>query len=248
MKIFHSTKFVSRYRLHFAEPSLPSRQPAAILILIWCMYIVSVPLLAGCSTFGAIEIKKGRESIEKRVYDKDNRPDDQVAEHPSVEANTHWDFEFVPEIGIERTKLQKKDSKFTTEVCVKKVRIDLRLPIRVWLPESASPKVIAHENGHVAICRHFYEDAENQAYIASKAILETKFSGCGETESESMQKALEAASLKLVAPFRNAVILPANRASAIYDDLTNHGQADMPVETAVKRAISEAVKNLPQKN
>lgn len=215
--------------------SLRVRSPWSV-----CVSFLLLTLIAGCSSTSAIELKKATLSIKKLVYDKDNRPPERVAQHPSVEANTHWDFEFVPEIVVKKTKLEKTENQFTSFVCVKKVKIDLRLPVQVWLPESASAKVIAHEDGHVAICRHYYDQAEAQAYRAAQGILERTFSGTGESERESMQKALEAASVALVTPYQNAVVLPANRASAIYDKLTNHGQASVAAQRAVKQAIDEA--------
>lgn len=235
-------------RLQLFERMLPMRdyvesnraQVTAISIAVTCFAIVCMFCTADCSASKAVVVTKSNETVEKHIYDKDNRPDDKVAAHPSVEANTHWDFEFVPEIGVERTSLKKKANEFESVVRVKQVAIALALPIHMWLPASATAKVIAHENGHIAICKHFYLDAESCARTAAEGIVNREFSGVGATEGESMSNALESASSALTAPFRDSVILPANRASSIYDKLTRHGQADTKVEEAVRAAIAQA--------
>lgn len=208
------------------------------LILGWCM--LCCILFAGCSAKREIVVNKSPISIDRRIYDIDNRPDEQVAKHPSVEANTHWDFGFVPQIRVQRIKLSKQGGKFTSLVKVRKVELDLSLLVKIWLPESASSRVVQHEDGHVAICKHFYSDAEKQAFKAAEEVLGREFLGSGGTENESMEKALESASAVLAAPFRNAVIIPTSRASSVYDALTKHGQSDMPVDIAVKEALDQA--------
>lgn len=209
--------------------------------LIEVVRVTALPLLCllcgGCNHSQDVVIRKVNESVERHFYDKDNRPEEEVERHPSVEANTHWEFEFVPEIRVQRVNLQQKAGEYISTFRVKKVEIALSLPIRVWLPESASQKVIDHEDGHVAICKHFYKDAEKQARSAAEKIIGCEFSGVGKSENESMQKGMEAASFALVKPYQDSVIQPANRASALYDALTMHGQASVAPEAAVKEAI-----------
>lgn len=214
---------------------------ARVPALIACVFLACACVLS-CSSNNAVVVKMSDVSIEKRIYDENNRPDDKVSSHPSVEANTHWDFEFIPEIGFERTSLKEHGNEFVSVVLVKKVEITLALPIQIWLPASATEKVIAHEGGHVEICRHFYSSAEKCARAAAETIVNREFSGCGATESESMRIAVESAGAALATPYRNSVILPANRASSIYDELTKHGQADTPVNVAVKEAIEQAMR------
>jgi len=196
-------------------------------------------LFSGCSEKREIVVNKSPISIDRRIYDIDNRPDEQVARHPSVEANTHWDFGFVPQIRVQRVKLIEQGGRFTSLVKVRKVELDLSLLVKIWLPESASSRVVEHEDGHVAICKHFYSNAEKQAFKAAEGVLGREFLGSGETENESMDKAVESASAALAAPFRNAVIIPASNASSIYDALTKHGQSDKPVDIAVKEALGQ---------
>ena len=200
----------------------------------------SCMIFAGCSAKREIVVNKLPINIDRRIYDIDNRPDEQVANHPSVEANTHWDFGFVPQIRVQRVKLIKQDRLFTSLVKVRKIELDLSLLVKIWLPESASKRVIEHEDGHVEICKHFYLDAEKQAYKAAEGVIDREFVGSADTENESMEKALESASTALAKPFRNAVILPTSQASSVYDALTQHGQAKIPVAEAVREALAQA--------
>lgn len=215
-------------------------QVSGVSVLIVSIFILPVFFTSACSASKEIVVKRAKESIERHTYDQGNRPESRVASHPSDEANTHWEFEFVPEIGVERISLTRANNQFVSVVRVKRVEVQLGLPIQVWLPASVTPKVSAHEGGHIEICRYFYSDAERSAHLAAEGIFNREFSGTGSTETESMQNAVESAGAALAAPFRNSVVLPASRASAIYDDLTKHGQAGTEVEAAVRAAIAQA--------
>lgn len=57
-------------------------------------------------------------------------------------------------------------------VRVQKVKIDRSLPIDLWLPESASQRVVAREEGHVSICRHFYALAGQHARDCASRLID----------------------------------------------------------------------------
>ncbi len=199
----------------------------------WLALLLSF-MLFSCSSSEEVVIEKAPESVSKHVYDQGNRPKSQIKLHPSVEANTHWEFNFVPEIQVRRTRLERNGEEFIALVKVEKVKIDLALPIDVWLPESASEKVIAHEEGHIALCKHFYKDAGFSARQAANALLGREFSGHGKSESECTKNAIEAASAVLSEAYQERIVLPAHRASATYDELTAHGQNSMSEAEAIE--------------
>lgn len=196
--------------------------------------------LCACAGPQRVIVEKAPEALARHVYDRGARPQSQVKLHPSVEANTHWEFQFVPEIQVLKTKLEQNKDDMVATVRVKNVKIELALPIDMWLPESASEKVIAHENGHIEICKHFYKNADLVAHKSASAICDREFSGRGEDESACVRSAIEAASSILSNDYQTKIVLPAHRASAIYDKLTMHGQNSMETARAIEQSIKEA--------
>ncbi|MBA3993964.1 MAG: hypothetical protein C0469_10590, partial [Cyanobacteria bacterium DS2.3.42] len=174
---------------------------------LWITFLLSLTLLSSCSSEEVI-VDKAPELVNKHIYDKDNRPKSEIKRHPSVEANTHWEFSFVPEVQVKNNKLERRGNEFVASVKVERVKIDLALPIDMWLPESASEKVIAHEEGHIAICKHFYKDADYAAREHANALLGRVFSGHGQDESECVRNAMEAISTVLSEAYQKRVIQP----------------------------------------
>ena len=212
----------------------------------WCaatVCLAAVALLAACNSSAVVSVNKSEPSIQKHAYDKDNRPPKEVGKHPSVEANTHWDYRIVPEITVDRKKLETNAQGFQATVIVKSISVELSLPIEMWVPEGVSERVIAHEEGHIRICKHFYADAEKVALECAKSTIGHTFEGAGKDENEATQRAIEFAGSELCACYQRKIIAPTNRASATYDRLTSHGQNSTPIEEAVDKAIDSAFAN-----
>ncbi len=146
----------------------------------------------------------------------------------------------MPEVTVERLKLSPCAQGFAATVLVKQISVEVKLPIDVWLPEGASDRVIAHEDGHINICKHFYKDAQIAASECANSQLGRSYEGKGKDENEATERAIETVSSELVACYHRKVIEPANRASASYDRLTNHGQNSTPIAEAISKAIQEA--------
>jgi hypothetical protein len=204
---------------------------------------VAVSLSACNSASSVVTVRKSEPVIQKHAYDKNNRLPEEIEKHPSVEANTHWDFQCVPEVIVERKKLEPRSPGFAATVLVQNVSVDVKLPIDVWLPEGASERVAAHEEGHISICKHFYKYADTVANQCANEVLGHVFEGAGKDENEATQRAMEAASSALVACYHRKIIEPANRASAAYDRLTSHGQNSAPIDEAINKAIRESSEN-----
>lgn len=205
----------------------------------WLTLLISL-MLSSCSSPERIVIVKAPELVSKHVYDQGSRPASQIKLHPSVEANTHWEFNFIPEIQVTQTRLERNGDEFIAGVRVERVKIELALPIDVWLPESASKKVTAHEEGHIALCKHFYKDAGLAARQSAINLCDKEFSGHGKSESECTKNAIAAASSILSKGYQERVVLPTHRASAIYDELTAHGQNSLPEAKAIELSIKAA--------
>jgi len=206
---------------------------------LWMALLLSLIFLSSCSSQRVI-VDKAPEVVNKHIYDKDNRPKSEIKLHPSVEANTHWEFSFIPEIQGTSTGMERRGNEFVASMKVDRVKIDLALPIDVWLPESASEKVIAHEEGHISICKHFYKDADYAARELANELLGREFSGHGQNENECLRNATDAISTALSEAYQKKIIQPANRVSASYDKLTDHGQNSLPEKTAIELSIKAA--------
>ena len=200
-------------------------------------------LLPACNSYAPVSVHKSEPVIQRHAYDKDNRPPEAVGKHPSVEANTHWDYRITPEVTVERRKLLPNAHGFQATVLVKSISVELALPIEVWVPEGVSDRVIAHEEGHIRICKHFYRDAREVARECASATIGHTYEGVGKDENEAIQQAIELATGELCTCYQRKIIEPTNRASATYDRLTSHGQNSTPIGEAVEKAIASATAN-----
>lgn len=204
---------------------------------------LAAALLPACNSVAPVSVRKSEPVIQKRAYDKDNRLPKEVGKHPSVEANTHWDYRITPEVTVERKKSVPNAQGFQATVLVKSISVELALPIEMWVPEGVSERVIAHEEGHIRICKHFYSDAENVARECADFTIGHAYEGVGKDENEAIQRAIELATSELCTCYQRKIIEPTNRASATYDRLTSHGQNSMPIGEAVEKAIDSAFAN-----
>ncbi len=216
---------------------------AKINLLPAATVFLSAALLAACNSAQPVSVHKSDPLIQRHAYDKDNRPPEEVGKHPSVEANTHWDYRIIPEVTVERKKLEPNMQGFQATVLVKRVVVELALPIEMWVPEGVSERVLAHEEGHIRICKHFYSDAENVARECANSTIGHTYEGVGKDENEAIQRAIELATGELCTCYQRKIIEPTNRASATYDRLTSHGQNSTPIGEAVGKAIDSAFAN-----
>lgn len=217
--------------------------PTTNLLQAATVCLFATALLGACNSVAPVSVHKSDLSIEKHAYDKDNRPPQEIGKHPSVEANTHWDYRISPEVTVERSKLEKNAQGFQATVLVKSISVELALPIEMWVPEAVAERVIAHEEGHIRICKHFYSVAENVARECAMSTIGHTYDGVGKDETEATQRAIEFASSELCTCYQRKIIEPTNRASAIYDRLTSHGQNSTPIGEAVEKAIASATAN-----
>jgi hypothetical protein len=215
--------------------------PATSLLRALAVCLAAAAVLSACNSAAPVSVHKSEPSIKKHAYDKDNRPAQEVGKHPSVEANTHWDYRIIPEITVQRTQLKPNAQGFEATVLVKSISVELALPIEMWVPEGVSDRVVAHEEGHIRICKHFYADAQNVALECANSAIGHTYEGVGKDANEATERAIEFASSELCACYQRKIIEPTNRASATYDSLTNHGQNSTDITEAVDKAIDSAV-------
>jgi hypothetical protein len=121
------------------------------------------------------------------------------------------------------------------------VTVTLALDDTIFLPEPATPKLRAHEEGHRRINEMVYErDAEQAARDAAANVLARTWQGRGDTPEAAEKAATDAA---IDALGRRYLARVADRAYAIgtaYDQLTDHGARLKPDEDeAIQRAFAK---------
>lgn len=199
-------------------------------------------VLAGCVDSRAVTVRRTKLFAHKHDVTHETKPKTQGEFHCAANPNTFWDFKFIPTLAVERTKMIKENNWYSVKVKVKHVTVETALPFDMWLPENASDSVIAHEDGHVRICRHFYRDAAHQARKCGLHILGREFVGEAKDEETAMKLAISAANSEMLQTYREKIVEPADRASAAYDKIMTDKSNKLSVSDAIEKAIGDAQK------
>lgn len=192
--------------------------------------------LCSCTSSKPVTLAKQPLKVERITFD----PKGDLSEIPisgDEGAVTVWsfgcktDFEF--DI-VEKTFLSKSD--YMVTIKIKKCRVELSAPVKVYLPEKAGRELIEHEEGHVEICRRIYSDADKQALIAASQVIEKDYQASGPTIEAACQKAVEQASLAISETYHDRASVSVNRISEIYDALDKAEPA--PARQLVEKAFT----------
>jgi hypothetical protein len=154
--------------------------------------------------------------------------------------HTCWEFRINPTIAVTKTKAIKEAHWHSTTVKVKHVTVELSLPFDMWLPKNASDDLVAHEDGHVFICRRFYREAAHQARKCALHLIGREFIGEAKDEATAEKIAINAVANELSSCYSEKIVQRADRASDTFDKLTAHGPDQLPVPDAIEKAIEEA--------
>lgn len=191
-------------------------------------------------------VKKNLPVIESRAFDKGQRASDQISKHPNKEANTHWNFHCTPSFDYEFEAIGKTANKpAQVKIKIGQAKVEIGLDITTWLPEGASPKVIAHEAGHRKIALNEYDRAEKFAEQACKHSIGKSYDGSGENEEEAIRSAIEQASQDLCRLYRSRTVDVVNIVSDNYDRLTEHSNNSIAEDDAIAKAYELYRKKTP---
>lgn len=196
--------------------------------------------IAGCVDSRAVTVRRTKLFAHKHDLKTETRPKTPGEFHCSANENTFWDFKFVPTLAVEKTKMIKEEHWYSVTAKVKQITVEVSVPFDMWLPENASASVIAHEDGHIRICRHFFRDAAHQARKCALHVLGREFTGEAKDEEAAMKLAMDAAGKEMRHCYREKIVDPAARASAIYDKLMSDDSKKMTVDAAIEKAIADA--------
>jgi hypothetical protein len=201
---------------------MPIRTPSLVLCFIACATIY------GCGTTGQREhstSEAGRAAETDTPVTKEPISYQKTEVNPALgaDAQTHWFFHCIPKFQHETVEEVVKPGRTQLGIRVTKAEMTIGLSIKQIMGREDLPKLRDHERGHVQICEHLYANAESPARDALKGVIGQIFSGVGKDRPEALERALVSASEAVCHKYSEATAQRAEKMSAEYDRLTDHG-------------------------
>lgn len=191
--------------------------------------LISAGAESAPATSGVV-VKIEPAKITRRTFDPENPPLEMPRLHPPEIGTCVYSFQCTTEMET-RGPLARPAQLTGIEVSAK-------LTITLWTPRDGPPKVLAHEEGHRAICEIFYEQADAIGRrLAQREI--------GRTLKSTMQdkRAVEAELKKiqdgLIAAFLRETAKRCDFAGERYDAITQHSKNPIPESAAIIQALAE---------
>src|SRR4051794_35341019 len=210
-----------------------SRRAFAILCVL-ALFIIARPAAA------EVKVERKPPGVERKTFDRANPPKEMPELHGGELAQTVSQYDCVMGVSTEMTQRMLPKNHALVTYSVRRVTASLSLKITIWLPEGATEKIKAHEEGHREIAERAYQNGEAPARKAAAKIDGRRVVA----DADSLDKAEQMANAKVkglsdefTKAYREALVIPANRVQDIYDELTGHGTKKDPDE---KRAIELA--------
>jgi hypothetical protein len=202
-----------------------------------------VLLLVACAAPAAAEVQLVPKPVEVKyhTFDPENPPAAMPALSPGEAAVCVSKFGASAELQYSQTTRHEAKGKYSAELVVDDVRVEMTLQIDVWLPQGASGKLKAHEEGHRRIAERVYaEAAERAARSAAAKVHGRRF----RAEAASAQKAEAAAAAALKEPqdaliqsYLDQTSRAGQKVQEAYDEITAHGtRIEVPEADAIRQA------------
>jgi acetyl esterase/lipase len=216
--------------VRFSANHNPSRAVlAAAIISAFCL--VSQQALAS-----NIDIKVEKPQVETQRFDPHNPP-------PSIpnglDADTAYTFKCRAQIQFNLKEFPDNNGQTNVGIKVTGAQITLALPIIEWVPDTASPELKAHEEGHVKILNHVYGMAKDNATKCAELLVGKVFTASGPDLSQARQRAVDAATESFCQAYHATTKAVADRLNARFDEITQHGTNDIPAKKGVEQTLSE---------
>lgn len=161
-----------------------------------------------------------------------------IVRHSVEQGETSWFFHCYPNFNY---RFDTRNSHQVTLI-PQSVQMRIGLDVTQVVPHRCSEKLQAHEDGHVEICKRIYADAEKIAREYSEAAVGKPFTGTGATEKDAIDNAIDIASRFVCDKYSAKTGKLCDRVSAIYDEITSHGVADISEDKAIDQAFKRAKK------
>jgi hypothetical protein len=132
----------------------------------------------------------------------------------------------------------------TATARVDSVRVTLDLDVTIWVPTTARPKLVAHEEGHRVISERVYDDAAADAALAeAQKLVGRTVTARGDNCEAAADAAIKAANEEFCQAYLDATSAWSTRVGNRYDDITSHGKRSDP---GVDEAIRQSFEQEPQ--
>jgi hypothetical protein len=137
-----------------------------------------------------------------------------------------------------RGESRKSDATHAT-LTVTQVKVTLQLNINIWVPISASPQLIDHEEGHRQISEYYYQTADKLAEQIAATYIGKQVEISGTDLNAESNKALQQIATEITDEY-NQQLNPAPT-QLFYDSISDHGRNG----TIAQDAVAHALKNIP---
>jgi hypothetical protein len=122
-------------------------------------------------------------------------------------------------------------------VRVESVHLVLKLNVTEWVDYAAGPKIMAHEDGHAMIARHFYDQSDQVAAAIAQRLIGKDFYGSGPDAQAAATDALNVAAKQIAREYLGRVRDPSEMVQNFYDRITEHGGNSIDEIDAIERAM-----------
>lgn len=193
-----------------------------------------------------VHVEKNAPDIVTKVFDRGVRPPEASNPEHNDCANTHWHFGFEPDIYYDLLKRERVSDGEAIALKIKKINIKLNLDIKMWIPEKASPDVVAHENGHAAICVNQYKNAQSIADEIAVPWIGKEVGAQGIDFETTLKRVLNEVKHDMAGKYNAETLEKANVIGGLYDQMTKQDHDAAKVNQKVADAELEYVRIAPE--
>lgn len=188
---------------------------------------------------GAVKIEPQPPDVERKTFDPARPPKDMPPLKGNEAALTSCLFDCSIGASYHIVDRKREGGRCISTIKVQDVTIKLQLKIVIWLPEGASAKLKAHEEGHRQIDERVYEGAEGVARTIAEGFAAKVLTSEGPDCAAAETAATEAAQNKFCQSYLDQTARSASEVGDAYDRLTAHGTKAEPAEDeAIRQAFA----------
>jgi hypothetical protein len=189
-----------------------------------------------------VKVEKKPPVVEHKTFDPANKPKEMPELHGNELAATTSQYDCTMGVSTEMTQRLLPNNHALVAYSVRRVTVSLTLKITVWLPDNASERIKAHEEGHREIAERGYAKGDELARKAANRIDGRRVVGDAESPDKAEQIAngkVKGLSEEFTKAYREALVIPVTRVQDLYDEITAHGtKAEPDVKTAIDMAFA----------
>jgi hypothetical protein len=207
--------------------------------------LLAAPLLAfGAAASGqpdnAVKVNKRPATVRQETFNPRNKPANMPKLGATEAADCQSQFGVGCQVGVEITQDNDAAGQHEVTVKVENIAVSTTLAITVWLPTNATAQLKAHEEGHRKIAESFYKNAEEVARAAAGDYVGKSLAGRGKTTEAAANAAINQAISNINGKYMAATQIPSAKVNDAFDQITNHGRKNIPVDKAIETAMEKS--------